>query len=64
VVATEPGRARADRDVVAEDVLAPRVLHVGTWEVLLARAGYTGAGPVAGGPAGDGRVAIAARVPD
>lgn len=64
VVATEPGRARADRDVVAEDVLAPRVLHVRTWEVLLARAGYTGAGPVAGGPAGDGRVAIAARVPD
>lgn len=64
VVATEPGRARADRDVVAEEVLAPRPLHARTWEVLLARANFAGVAPLAGGPDGDGRVAIAATVPD
>ena len=63
VVATEPARAREERDVVADEVLAPRTLHARTWEVLLARAGFAGADPVAGGPAGDGRVAIAAAVP-
>jgi hypothetical protein len=63
VVATEPARADAERDVVAEEVLAPRTLHALTWEVLLARANFAGAAPVAGGPAGDGRVAIAAAVP-
>jgi hypothetical protein len=63
VVATEPARAREERDVVADEVLAPRTLHARTWEVLLARADFAGAAPVAGGPAGDGRVAIAAAVP-
>ena len=63
VVATDPAHARAARDVVAEEVLAPRTLHARTWEVLLARAGFGAAAPLAGGPAGDGRVAIAASVP-
>jgi hypothetical protein len=63
VVATEPARAREARDVVADEVLAPRTLHARTWEVLLARAQFAGAAPVADGPAGDGRVAIAATVP-
>jgi len=63
VVATEPARAGAARDVVADEVLAPRTLHARTWEVLLARANFAGAAPLAGGPAGDGRVAIAATVP-
>ena len=63
VVATEPGRAGAERDVVADEILAPLPLHARTWEVLLARANFAGAGPVAGGPAGDGRVAIAAAAP-
>jgi hypothetical protein len=63
VVATEPERASAARHVVADEILAPRTLHALTWEVLLARANFAGAGPLAGGPAGDGRVAIAATVP-
>jgi hypothetical protein len=63
VVATEPEPARAARDVVADEILAPRPLHARTWEVLLARANFAGAGPLVGGPAGDGRVAIAATVP-
>jgi hypothetical protein len=63
VVATEPARAELERDVVAEEVLAPRTFHALTWELLLARANFAGAAPVAGGPAGDGRVAIAATVP-
>jgi hypothetical protein len=63
VVATEPTRAQADRDVIAEEVLAPRTLHARTWEVLLARANFAGAAPMAGGPTGDGRVAITATVP-
>jgi hypothetical protein len=63
VVATEPVRAREARDVVAEEVLAPRPLHAQTWEMLLARANFAGAAPLAGGPDGDGRVAIAATVP-
>ena len=62
VVATDPAHARAERDVVAEEVLDPRTLHARTWEVLLARAGFAGVAPMAG-PAGDGRVAIAARAP-
>jgi hypothetical protein len=64
VVATEPTRAQADRDVVAEEVLAPRTLHTRTWELLLARANFAGAAPMADAPTGDGRVAIAATVPD
>lgn len=64
VVATEPGRASAARDVVAEEVLTPRTLHARTWQVLLARANFAGAAPVAGAPDGDDRVAIAATVPD
>jgi hypothetical protein len=63
VVATEPARAQAERDVVADEVLAPRPLHAPTWELLLARANFAGAAPLAGGPDGDGRVAIAATVP-
>ena len=63
VVATEPARAREARDVVADEVLAPRPLHASTWELLLARANFAGAAPLAGGPDGDGRVAIAATVP-
>jgi hypothetical protein len=64
VVATEPTQAEADRDVVADEILAPRTLHARTWELLLARANFAGAAPMAGGPTGDGRVAIAATVPD
>jgi hypothetical protein len=63
VVATQPARAGDERDAVADEILAPRPLHAATWELLLARANFAGAGPVAGGPAGDGRVAIAATVP-
>jgi hypothetical protein len=63
VVATEPAHARVERDVVAGDILDPRPLHARTWEVLLARANFAGAGPLVGGPTGDGRVAIAATVP-
>ena len=63
VVATEPGRAGAERDVVADEILAPLPLHARTWELLLARANFAGARTLAGGPVGDGRVAIAATVP-
>jgi hypothetical protein len=63
VVATEPVHASAARHVVADEILAPRPLHARTWGLLLARANFTGAGPLAGGPAGDDRVAIAATVP-
>ena len=63
VVATEPAHARAERDVVADDILDPRPLHARTWEVLLARANFAGARTLAGEPVGDGRVAIAATVP-
>jgi hypothetical protein len=63
VVATEPAHAGAARHVVADEILAPRTLHARTWEVLLARANFAGAGPLAGGPVGDDRVAIAATVP-
>ena len=52
VVATEPARAREARDVVADEVLAPRPLHAPTWELLLARANFAGAAPLAGGPDG------------
>jgi hypothetical protein len=64
VLASTPDRARADRDVVAEDLLDPRPLQARTWEVLLARAQFSGAALLPGGPADDGRVAIAATVPD
>jgi hypothetical protein len=64
VVASEPARAQAERDAVADEVLAPRTLHARTWELLLARANFAGAAPMAGGPGGDGRVAIAATVPN
>jgi hypothetical protein len=63
VVATEPAHAESERDIVAEEVLAPRPLHAPTWELLLARANFAGAAPLLGGPSGDGRVAIAATVP-
>ena len=42
-----PRTARAERDVVADEVLDPRTLHARTWEVLLARAGFAGAAPMA-----------------
>ena len=64
VVATDPEHARIERDVVAEEVLAPVPLHARTWELLLTRANFAGALPLEGGPAGDGRVAIAASVPN
>jgi len=64
VVATEPTRAQADRGEVAEEILAPRTLHARTWELLLARANFAGAAPMGDAPAGDGRVATAATVPD
>jgi hypothetical protein len=63
VVATEPEKAGAARHVVAEEILAPRPLHARTWELLLARANFAVSGPLAGGPVGDDRVAIAATVP-
>jgi hypothetical protein len=64
VVATEPSQAGADRGVVAQDLLAPSPLHAETWQVLLDRAQYTGARLLQNGPRGDGRISIAATVPD
>jgi hypothetical protein len=63
VVATEPPQASAARHVVADEILSPRPLHARTWELLLARANFAVAGPLAGGPVGDDRVAIAATMP-
>jgi hypothetical protein len=63
VVATEPAQASVARHVVADEILAPTPLHARTWELLLARASFAVAGPLAGGPVGDNRVAIAATVP-
>jgi hypothetical protein len=63
LVCTEPERALAARDVVADELLAPSVLHAETWEVLLERAGFVAGGPLPGGDIGDGRVAVAAAVP-
>jgi hypothetical protein len=63
VVATEPAGARAERDIVADEVLAPTPLHAVTWEFLLTRANFAGVTTVTGGPSGDGRVAIVASVP-
>jgi hypothetical protein len=64
VVASEGERARAERDVVAEDLLQPRPLHARTWEVLLARARFADPAPLPVVAPDDGRVAIAAAVPD
>jgi hypothetical protein len=64
VVATDPGEGHTDRDVVGTDLLAPSLLHARTWEVLLDRAQFAEVAPLEGGPPGDDRFAVTARVPD
>jgi hypothetical protein len=62
VVTTDPAAVAAVWDPTAADLVGGRPLHVGTWGVLLERAGFVDIGSVAGTEA-YGRAVVAASAP-
>jgi hypothetical protein len=63
VVASDPDKGGSWSGAVAQELLAPRVLHAETWELLLARAGFVSVASLEGGTQGDARFAISAATP-
>jgi hypothetical protein len=63
VVASDPEQDESWAGAVATDLLAPRILHAATWELLLARAGFVSVASLGGGLSGDTRFGISAATP-
>jgi hypothetical protein len=63
VVASDPEADTGGPGAVAKDLLAPRILHAETWELLLARAGFVSVAALEGDVPGDARFALCAAAP-